>query len=66
MEKNTTKLDLDYYERVIAYNCIFDSTYLGTIIDYLSEDLFSDKDVKSTIHIIKDFYIRRNEVPTIN
>jgi len=66
MEKNTTKLDLDYYERVIAYNCIFDSVYLGTIIDYLSEDIFSDKDVKSTIHIIKDFYIRRNEVPTIN
>jgi replicative DNA helicase len=66
MEKNTTKLDLDYYERVIAYNCIFDSAYLGTIIDYLSEDLFSDKDVKSTINIIKDFYIRRNEVPTVN
>jgi len=66
MEKNTTKLDLDYYERVIAYNCIFDSAYLGTIIDHLSEDLFSDKDVKSTINIIKDFYIRRNEVPTVN
>jgi len=65
MEKNTTKLDLDYYEKVIIYNCIFNSWYLGTIIDHLSEELFSDKDIKSVINIVKDFYIRRNEVPTI-
>lgn len=65
MEKNTTKLDLDFYEKVIVYNCIFDKTYLGSIIDYLKEDLFSDKDIKPIIGIIKDFYLKRSEVPTI-
>lgn len=65
MEQNTTKLDLDYYEKVIVYNCIFDKNFLGSIIDYLKEDLFSDKDIKPVIGIIKDFYLRRNEVPTI-
>jgi replicative DNA helicase len=65
MEKQIKKIDLDYYEKVIIYNCIFDSSYLGTIIDHLREDLFSDKDIKPVIGIIKDFYSKRNEVPKI-
>lgn len=65
MEKNTAKLDLDYYEKVIVYHCIFDENYLGSVIDYIKEDLFSDKDIKPIIGIIKDFYLKRNEVPTV-
>jgi replicative DNA helicase len=66
MDKNTAKLDLDFYEKVIVYNCIFDESYLGSVIDYLKEDLFSDKDIKSIVGIIRDFYLKRNEVPTLN
>lgn len=66
MEKTTTKLDLDFYEKVIVYNCIFDNGYLASVIDYLKDDLFSDKDIKSVVGIIKDFYYRRSEVPTLN
>lgn len=66
MEKNTAKLDLDFYEKVIIYNCIFDGGYLTSVIDYLKDDLFSDKDIKSVVGIIRDFYIRRSEVPTLN
>lgn len=65
MEKNTKKLDLDFYEKVVIYNSIFNQEYLGSIIDYLKEDLFSDKDIKSVVGILKDFYSRRNEVPTL-
>lgn len=66
MDEKTAKLDLDFYEKVIVYNCIFDEGYLGSVIDYLKEDLFSDKDIRSTIGIIRDFYLKRNEVPTLN
>lgn len=66
MEKNTAKLDLEFYEKVIIYNCIFDGGYLTSVIDYLKDDLFSDKDIKSVVGIIRDFYIRRSEVPTLN
>jgi len=66
MDEKTAKLDLDFYEKVIVYNCIFDEGYLGSVIDYLKEDLFSDKDIKSTIGIIRDFYLKRNEVPTLS
>ena len=65
MEKNTTKIDLDFYEKVVIYNCLLDSGYLGSIIDYINEDVFNDKDIKSVIGIIKDFYIRRSEIPTL-
>jgi len=66
MEKNTSKLDLDFYEKVIVYNCIFNEGYLGSVIDYLKEDLFSDKDIKSIVSIISDFYLKRSEVPTLS
>jgi replicative DNA helicase len=66
MDKNTAKLDLDFYEKVILYNCIFDSGYLASVIDYIKDDLFSDKDIKSVVGIIKDFYIKRGEVPSLN
>lgn len=66
MDKNTAKLDLDFYEKVILYNCIFDNGYLASVIDYLKDDLFSDKDIKSVVGIIKDFYIKRGEVPSLN
>lgn len=65
MEKNNKKLDLDFYEKVVIYNSIFNQEYLGSIIDYLKEDLFNDKDIKSVVGILKDFYSRRNEVPTL-
>ena len=66
MDKNTAKLDLDFYEKVIIYNCIFDGGYLTSVIDYLKDDLFSDKDIRSVVGIIRDFYVRRSEVPTLN
>ena len=66
MENNKEqKIDLDYYEKVIIYNSLFNSEYLGSIIDFIDESLFSDKDIKAVIGIIKDFYVRRSEVPTL-
>lgn len=66
MDKETTKkLDLDYYEKVIIRNCLLDGAYLGSVIDYLKEDYFSNKDIRSIIKIIKDYYFKRNEVPNL-
>jgi replicative DNA helicase len=65
MENTTKKIDLDFYEKVVIYNSIFNQEYLGSIIDYLKEDIFNDKDIKAVIGIIKDFYSRRNEIPNL-
>lgn len=64
-KKTSTKLDLDYYEKVIVRNCLLDGSYLGSVIDYIKEDHFNDKNIKSIIGIIKDYYSKRNEVPTL-
>jgi replicative DNA helicase len=65
MENVTKKIDLDFYEKVVIYNSLFNGEYLGSIIDFVDESLFSDKDIKAVIGIIKDFYVRRNEVPNL-
>lgn len=64
-KKTSTKLDLDYYEKVIVKNCLLDGSYLGSVIDYIKEDYFNDKNIRSIISIIKDYYSKRNEVPTL-
>jgi replicative DNA helicase len=64
-KKTSTKLDLDYYEKVIIRNCLLDGSYLGSVIDYIKEDYFNDKNIRSIIGIIKDYYSKRNEVPTL-
>lgn len=59
------KLDLDYFEVIIAYKSLTDSTYLASIVDYVNPKYFNNKDVRSIFGIISGFYIKRNTSPTI-
>lgn len=65
MEKGLKKLDLDFYETVIIYNCLVNPHYLGSVVDYLSPSLFKNKDIRSIIKIISSFYHDRGVAPTI-
>ena len=59
------KLDLDYFETIIAYKSLTDETYLASIIDYIKPLYFKNKDIKAIFTIIRDFYEKRNTKPTI-
>lgn len=59
------KLDLDFFEIVIAYKSLTDETYLASIIDYIKPNFFKNKDIKAIFTIIRDFYEKRNTKPTI-
>ena len=59
------KLDLDYFEIIIAYKSLTDDTYLGSIVDYIKPVFFKNKDIKSLFTIIRDFYEKRGTKPTI-
>lgn len=59
------KLDLDFYEKIIIYNCLKSEEYLASCVDHIDSDLFVDRDIAVIIDLIKDFYIRNNEVPNI-
>ena len=60
-----SKLDLDYFETLIAYKSLTDETYLASIIDYIKPIYFKNKDIKVIFGIISDFYEKRSTKPTV-
>jgi len=59
------KLDLDYFETVIAYKSLTDETYLASVVDYIKPIYFKNNDIKAIFQIISDFYEKRSTKPTI-
>lgn len=60
-----SKIDSDYYERIIIYKILTDESYTASVIDHLKPEYFNDKNISSIINIINDFYIERDSVPTL-
>ena len=60
-----SKIDLDFYEKVVVYHCLTDEVYLGSIIDHISPDYFSNKHIKSVIQVVTDFFNTRGTIPTL-
>lgn len=59
------KLDLDYFEVIIAYKSLTDSTYLASIVDYVNPKYFTNKDIRDIFSIISGFYVKRSASPTL-
>lgn len=59
------KLNLDYFEAVIAYHALFNTEYLGGIIDHLKPELFHRSETRTAIIPIVDFFNEHNTVPSI-
>ena len=64
-KQKTIKIDSDFFEFVIMYNCLTDETYMGTVVEYLRPDLFNSKDIQNVVGIIKDFFNKRSSTPTL-
>lgn len=58
------KLDLDFFENVIAYHLLTDEMYLASVSDDLDSRFFKDKNIRSIVEVINDFYLSRSTVPT--
>ena len=59
------QLDHDFYEKVIAYHMLTDNAYLSTIVEHIKPQFFKDANLKFVTNLITDFYISRNDIPTI-
>lgn len=59
------KLNLDEYENIIVYKSLTDDKYLANIISHINPAYFKDKHIKYIFEIVKNFYIKRNTVPTL-
>lgn len=61
MEK---QIDQELYEHIIFYNCLVDSSYISSVCDYITPAIFKNKDIKSVISILTDFFKDRGCLPT--
>ena len=58
------QIDPAAFEPLVIYKCLQDSAYMGTIINYLKPEYFSNQNIKDIIGIITGFYEKHNTVPT--
>lgn len=65
MEK-TLSLDLDYFEKIVIYNSIYDQEYLETILDHVSPSYFKDKNISIVVDVLKQYYIENKKVPNLS
>jgi replicative DNA helicase len=63
--KIVSRLDLDYFENVIVYKSLTDSTYLSSIVDFVKPEYFKTKNIASIFKIISEFHNKRQKLPTI-
>lgn len=58
-------IDLDSYERLIAYRALTDSTYLNAIADYVKPEYFENQNIAKYFEIVTTFYEKRKVLPTL-
>lgn len=63
MTEKNLPLDLNYFEKVIMYNALFDQSYLETILDHVNPVYFNDKRIKEVFTLLKTFYLEHKTVP---
>ena len=63
MQQNKITLDLDYFENIVIYKTLTDSSYLNSIIDKLDEKYIHNKDNKIVYKLIKSFFTVKNKIP---
>lgn len=63
---NNLPLDLDFFERILMYNALFDQNYLETILDFVKPIYFTNKNTQIIFSILKSFYLEHKAVPNIS
>lgn len=66
MTQKNNKIDKEYFEIVLAYNCVKNGKFLGAIIDHYSSEYIENKDVKAILPIVIDFFQRRSAIPSFS
>jgi len=59
------KLDLDFFENVFLYKSCTDKKFLASIIDVTQSAYLKHKDNRVIFDILKDFYLKRDQLPNL-
>ncbi len=65
MKSDKLSLDLDYFENIVIYNALFNSSYLEAIIDYTDPIFFKNKNIRTIFDVLVSYYNKFNTIPNI-
>jgi len=65
MKKNSLQVNSDFFENIVACQCLTNAYYTSLVLDHLSPENFKNPGNKLVVGIIKDFYVKRKALPTI-
>jgi replicative DNA helicase len=65
VKKESLKINNEYFENVICSNALTNNYYTSLVLDHLIPENFKSEGNRLVISIIKDFFTKRNTLPTI-
>lgn len=65
MKKEKLRVNTDFFENIVACQCLTNSYYTSLVLDYLFPENFKNTGNKLVVSIVKDFYTKRRVLPTI-
>lgn len=57
------KLDLNYFENILVYQSLTNTSYLTDIIDYIKLNYFNNNDIRVVFKVIKEYYKQYHKAP---
>lgn len=57
------KLDLNYFENILVYQSLTNTSYLADIIEYIKLDYFNNSDIRAVFKVIKEYYKQYHKAP---
>lgn len=57
------KLDLNYFENILVYQSLTNTSYLADIIEYIKLDYFNNSDIRVVFKVIKEYYKQYHKAP---
>ena len=65
MKKEKLQINTDFFENIVACQCLTNSYYTSLVLEHLVPENFKNPGNKLVVSIIKDFFTKRRVLPTI-
>ena len=65
MKKDKLQINTEFFENIVACQCLTNSYYTSLVLEHLLPENFKNPGNKLVVGIIKDFFTKRRVLPTI-
>jgi len=64
-KKDLLSFDKNLFEKVFIYNCLTDSVYLESVIDYTKTSFFNDEKIKTVYSLLQSYFVKYKKSPNL-